>query len=190
MKMREWAFAVSAVAGLLAGTALGAAPAKPSPASCAKCHKAAAAAISAPGGAHAGLACADCHGEAHPPKGEQKAPSCAGCHEGHGKEMAAADCARCHTAHRPREVRYGLDVPSKQCGACHAGALAALEATKSRHKPLRCVICHQKEHRVTQGCAHCHGSPHGSDAVRADGPCASCHGPAHDLGKVAAKTKG
>jgi hypothetical protein len=104
--------------------------------------------------------------------------------------MAAADCARCHSAHRPREVRFGLDVPSKLCGACHEAALAALGATRSRHKPLRCAICHQKEHKATQECAHCHGAPHRGDAVKADGPCAGCHGTAHDLGKVAAKEKG
>lgn len=184
------------VVALVAGMAVAAfgaeaaAPAKPKPAACAKCHAKAAEAIASPGGAHAALACADCHGEAHPPKGEQKAPSCAGCHEGHGKETAAAECARCHSAHRPREVRYGLDVPSKLCGTCHEAALAALEATRSRHKPLRCAICHPKEHGATKTCADCHGAPHGNDSVKADGPCADCHGTAHDLGKVAAKVKG
>lgn len=186
--------AFAAVFVLVLGTGAAAAPAKavvkPKPSSCVKCHAKAVKAITSPGGPHAAFACADCHGEAHPPKGEEKAPSCAGCHEGHGAEMAAADCAGCHVAHGPREVKYGLDVPSKHCGACHDGPLAALSATKSRHKPLRCAICHQKEHGATQGCAHCHGAPHRSDAVKADGPCASCHGTAHDLGNVAAKTKG
>lgn len=185
------------VLGGLFGVALAltaAAPAKnamkPKPTSCVECHADAVKAIGAPGGAHAGLACADCHGEAHPPKGDERAPSCASCHEGHGAAMAATDCARCHTAHRPREVRYGLDVPPAHCGACHDAALAALTATKSRHKPLRCVLCHQKEHGKTQGCAHCHGSPHPPEMVKADAACGSCHGTAHDLGKVAEANKG
>ena len=67
---------------------------------------------------------------------------------------------------------------------------AALSATKSRHKPLRCAICHQKEHGATPACAHCHGTPHRNDAVKADGPCAECHGTAHDLGKPVGKGKG
>ncbi len=180
------------VLGGLLGLALAltaAEPAKPKKA-CEKCHAKAAAAVTAKESPHAGVACADCHGEAHPPKGERKAPSCAECHEGHGKEMAAADCARCHSGHRAREVRYGLDVPPAQCGACHEAALAALKETKSRHKPLRCVLCHQKEHGKTQGCAHCHGSPHPPEVVKADAACGTCHGTAHDLGKVVEAKKG
>lgn len=181
--------ALALAGGLLAATfdSGAAPPAKPKRA-CEKCHKEAVADLASYGGAHAGFGCADCHGEAHPPKGEKKAPPCTGCHEGHGKEMVATDCARCHRAHRPLEVRYGVDVPSKQCGACHEGPLAAMEATKSRHKPLRCVLCHQKEHKATQACAHCHGSPHAREAVKADGPCGACHGTAHDLGGNASKT--
>ncbi len=164
------------------GHQVGAAPAGAYKA-CEKCHKQAADDVAAHGGKHKDFACGDCHAEAHPAKGKGKLPDCASCHDGHVKETKATDCGRCHRAHAPREVRYGLDVPSKECGACHQKAFDLLSATKSRHKPLRCALCHQKEHRAKQTCAHCHGSPHASGAVTPAAGC-SCHGSAHDLDRA------
>ena len=182
------AIALALVACAGRAQAAPAAPPAPSGSSCGKCHKEAAADLAAHGGKHAGLGCADCHAGKHPPKGKDRFPECTGCHEGHGKTMTAADCARCHRAHSPRKVRYGLDVPSAMCGACHAKPLELLSATKSRHKPLRCSLCHQKEHGATKSCADCHGSPHAASAVVPTPGCTSCHGTAHDLGKPTGAT--
>jgi predicted CXXCH cytochrome family protein len=151
---------------------------------CAKCHAEQGADIAAAGGAHAEMACGDCHSGKHPPKSKDDLPTCTGCHEGHGSAMTEADCAKCHGAHRPREVRYGLDVPAALCAPCHEDAAKLMTATASRHKPLRCAICHQREHGATKVCADCHGSPHDGAAVAPAEGC-GCHGPAHDLGNPA-----
>lgn len=124
---------------------------------------------------HSKLNCSFCH-DVH-----GKIPQCTQCHKAHSAEQTAGDCKKCHKAHQPKNVAYGSDTPSKQCGACHSKALNLLVASKAKHKSLLCVTCHQEKHKMVPKCQDCHGVPHASGIMAKFPKCGDCHGIAHDL---------
>lgn len=124
---------------------------------------------------HSKLNCSFCH-DVH-----GKIPPCTQCHKAHSPEQSAGDCKKCHKAHQPKNVTYGSDTPSKQCGACHSKALSLLNASKAKHKSLLCVTCHQEKHKMVPKCQDCHGVPHAAGIMSKFPKCGDCHGIAHDL---------
>lgn len=144
-------------------------------------------------GAHAGLACADCHTPGTPESvaariGTSPEPrSCVACHgpahaPGGGalplaSEAAAMDCAACHDA-------GGF---ARSFGAAeHRAAGFPLDGA---HAEAACAQCHTEERARAPlrdapmaRCTDCHGEPHGpsGDALplaHAVNDCARCHAP-------------
>ncbi len=99
-------------------------------------------------GAHASLACADCHGTPF----AKVSPACVSCHG--AKHGGLTKCASCHTtkAWKPSTFKH----PFSLTGG-HAG--------------LACSACHGKTFaKVSTACVSCHGAKHGGLTK-----CASCH---------------
>jgi hypothetical protein len=149
---------------------------------CNGCHVEAATTMSASGGPHRELACADCHTE-HPPEAEGAAiPQCQGCHEGHSEATTAASCAECHAGHDFAKVVHRATMPDSYCGACHGDVVGTLRASRSLHAGVHCVLCHQSEHMAPdKDCGHCHRGAHARQETSRPGGCQGCHGPAHSI---------
>ncbi len=124
---------------------------------------------------HTSLFCSNCH-DVH-----RKIPDCVKCHRPHSAEMAQADCKKCHRAHQPAVVAYGVDVPNKDCGACHKKALDLLAKSPAKHKDVACVRCHASMHRTVPACEQCHPNKHQARLMKKFPKCGTCHYIAHDL---------
>ncbi len=124
---------------------------------------------------HSAVECSTCH-DVH-----RKVPQCTRCHKPHSAAMDASECRKCHRAHRPNIVTYADDVPSGDCGACHAKAFDLLVAGNTRHKTFACAFCHRQKHRMVPSCQGCHGSPHPEGIMAKFRTCDDCHKIAHDL---------
>ncbi len=124
---------------------------------------------------HTSLFCSSCH-DVH-----RKIPECVKCHRPHSAEMAQADCKKCHRAHQPSVVAYGVDVPNKDCGACHKKALDLLAKSPAKHKDVACVRCHANMHRSVPTCEQCHPNKHQARLMKKFPKCGTCHYIAHDL---------
>ncbi len=113
-------------------------------------------------GAHASVACADCHDDAAA-TGDRYAAlstSCSACHaDAHVGQFrdasGATDCARCHQSaasfadlafDHQRDARFALDENHRglDCGACHQPWPLAGGGEAVRYKPLgvECADCH------------------------------------------------
>ncbi|MBW1678348.1 MAG: cytochrome C, partial [Deltaproteobacteria bacterium] len=124
---------------------------------CLTCHSDQGQEMEAHPSEHAGLDCKECH-MAH---GE--ATECMECHDAHTEEMTYEGCLRCHKPHMPVEVTYGGDIPSSFCISCHNLIGKDLAGTTTKHHALRCVYCHENEHKAVLDCGICHGDPHSFD---------------------------
>ena len=187
MNRRQLLTATGALLGVLAGggATTAAAVKAYTDKDCVKCHKAVVQAVAASAGKHAEVGCTTCH-EGHPPAVKEPYPQCTACHEPHGEGPASADCTQCHRAHAPTQVAYGVSVPSEACGACHAGVLAELAASTTKHGTLACAICHRAQHGATRQCGECHGRLHPESIMARFPRCAECHNTAHDLNHLPA----
>ena len=142
---------------------------------CLTCHSPQIAQLKANPSKHTKLNCSFCH-DVH-----GKIPQCTQCHKPHSAEQVPGDCKKCHKAHMPKAVTYAADLPSKQCAACHSKAFSLLGASKTKHKALLCVTCHQQKHKMVPKCQDCHGIPHPAGMMGKFPKCSDCHGIAHDL---------
>jgi hypothetical protein len=139
-------------------------------------------------GAHAKLACADCHGAdrraaeqaARLAPGSSAPRDCAGCHEDPHAGALGSRCASCHTAasweaddegarfDHTRDTRFPLDAlhAGLACGACHEGLDFAAEGRA-------CADCHATAAAFLAGDAgttRAAPDPHASAAS-----CRDCH---------------
>jgi hypothetical protein len=147
---------------------------------CIGCHREAAVTIARSGGPHREFECVYCHAE-HPPEAEGAVPQCAECHDRHAKDMTDASCVDCHADHDVAVLRTRVGIPDPWCTVCHEEAAATLQASRSLHAGIGCVLCHQAEHGASQSCTHCHGKPHPRHVMDRPDLCAACHKTAHDL---------
>lgn len=124
---------------------------------------------------HTALYCSTCH-DVH-----GKKPACTQCHKPHAADMTAGECTKCHKAHMPKAVTYASDIPSQDCGACHAGVVTLLASSKAKHNAFACAFCHQEKHKMIPRCQDCHGEPHPAGIMAKFPKCGDCHNIAHDL---------
>jgi hypothetical protein len=141
---------------------------------CLNCHGRQAEQLASNKSRHTALGCSTCH-DVH-----RKVPECSQCHVPHSDKMTGG-CKLCHKAHMPKLVSYSSDLPSQNCGACHAKVLDLLSATTTKHKTLTCAFCHKDKHRKIPACQDCHGSPHPKGIMVKFPKCGRCHDIAHDL---------
>lgn len=127
---------------------------------------------------HAEQECLLCHPDTH-----KTILRCGECHEPHTAEMTYADCLSCHPPHKPLEITYEIETPSKTCAACHAKAYDLLVKNTTKHHDLTCAFCHRERHGKIPPCQACHGTPHSPNLHKKFPKCGECHGIAHDLVK-------
>jgi hypothetical protein len=144
-------------------------------ADCLYCHSSQIAQLAAGKSKHSALDCTFCH-DVH-----RKVPLCTQCHKPHAPDMAATECRKCHKPHAPTQVAYADDIPSKDCGTCHANVLKTLTSSNAKHKTFACAFCHKEKHKMVPACQSCHGSPHPAGIMRKFPKCSSCHNIAHAL---------
>lgn len=114
-------------------------------------------------GAHAGLACSDCHTDhevvPHPRRASKLA--CVDCHDEAAKQVTGS-------AHGALEA--------EACAGCHGDAHALKALPKTGSEGAECVGCHEDAVKDLARSVHARDSQHaGLDGAR----CGSCHGPAH-----------
>lgn len=129
-------------------------------------------------GAHAKVACAQCHVGAEPGSALASArlrgtpTQCAGCHTDPHLQTLGDDCARCHVEagwtgdhlrfRHDRDSGFRLEGAhaAVQCIACHVPASASGELASSllAGTPTECSGCHEDAHAPTLGsdCERCH----------------------------------
>ncbi|GMV05047.1 MAG: hypothetical protein AMXMBFR53_13270 [Gemmatimonadota bacterium] len=108
-------------------------------------------------GAHAAVACADCHDEGTGvPTFRVSDASCAGCHaarDPHGAQFEGRGCEACHRTDSFRIPAFDHDVTrfpldgahrAVPCASCHAREEDASGATRVRYRPMsaECRDCH------------------------------------------------
>ena len=138
---------------------------------CLTCHPAQGVDLEKFSSKHTTEGCTNCH-ETH-----GLIPVCVNCHRAHSPEMVLSDCRLCHKAHKPKLIRYDNALPSQHCATCHLQVNKTLTTSKTRHKDLRCVLCHKNEHRSIPACVECH-PPHSAQST-VQGGCTMCHQFAH-----------
>jgi len=92
--------------------------------------------------AHTDVACNECHIK------HKYIPQCTECHEKHSVDMDQAACLSCHPVHKPLEITYDMEMPSRYCTSCHGEAGSLLAANTTKHHELSCVFCHRDRHTV------------------------------------------
>lgn len=132
-------------------------------------------------GAHATVACADCHRPEQAPAQRFRGLSferCRDCHEDvHGGRLSRygdGDCQTCHDEHGFAPTLFTVE----QHEATHFPLLG-------RHVAIACRSCHRSESPRLDwsldqaACADCHQNPHGDQFARelATSGCAGCHSP-------------
>ncbi len=133
-------------------------------------------------GAHAGLACIDCHTPDGPhavtalagPSPTDAVRACADCHASpHAPDFTAAGCADCHAADHGTFAGNASAMPV----ALHAASGVALIGG---HADVACERCHtgatyaaRFPRRAANACEACHADPH--DGQFEDQRCAACH---------------
>ncbi|WP_303722007.1 cytochrome c3 family protein [Malonomonas rubra] len=141
--------------------------------SCTACHGKTKKFFAKVGGAHAEVACNECH-EAHGDK-----PDCTKCHEGHNEKMVGSDCTSCHSHHQPMPPVFNSATKSDFCVDCHAEVADYFEESGAAHRQnLQCTDCHQKHPPATDvapKCSSCHDS--GDNSHFAVENCQQCHDP-------------
>lgn len=113
-------------------------------------------------GAHARVACADCH-KTPPVYRELRFSDCKSCHEDPHAGRYEPSCKSCHVADAwdrivmPRAQHPGLSLAgghkATACSACHDAG-----STKAPSRGTRCVSCHDEVHEAAFGdrCEQCH----------------------------------
>ena len=145
-------------------------------------------------GAHAALACDQCHPAANssiPPEGGRflgASQACTACHEDVHQTLFGSDCEKCHGQAQQFRAAPGFDHSifplhdahaRVRCVQCHAeGTDRATSALSKRPQPARgCADCHEDPHHGgsatvaaailledTRDCARCHQSTAFADA--------------------------
>jgi nitrate/TMAO reductase-like tetraheme cytochrome c subunit len=119
-------------------------------------------------GAHANLACTDCHvskaGVANIPGTQlaQADPTCVICHDDHHKGLT--DCAGCHTPTTWRDVDFEHPFTltgahaALTCADCHVSkpGAATVAGTQFPAADSSCTSCHGDQHKGLTDCAQCH----------------------------------
>jgi len=109
-------------------------------------------------GAHASLACTECHPGSRYASSIRKGPGCTGCHgSAHG---GLTDCAHCHTqtSFIPSTFKHSSVWPltgahaTLACTKCHPGG----DFTDAIGTSTACVSCHGVHHGNQTACANCH----------------------------------
>jgi predicted CXXCH cytochrome family protein len=126
---------------------------------------------------HTALNCSFCHNV------HGRIPDCTQCHKSHSADIVQKDCKVCHQAHKPTDVTYKSDTPSKMCAACHKKAFTLLASSPAKHSKLACVYCHQNKHKTVPQCTQCHVKPHPAAIMAKFPKCGECHSIAHDLNR-------
>lgn len=132
---------------------------------------------------HSNIPCITCH-TSHGFK-----PSCFTCHKPHQKGQVLSTCQACHPAHMPRQIQYGKDLPSDNCGYCHVKIYSAWENGLSKHKAIPCATCHKNRHRTIPACTDCHTRPHSPSLHKRFPNCLTCHIDVHDMPASPSKSK-
>ncbi len=138
-------------------------------------------------GAHAELACTDCHVSK---PGVENIPGtqlpradagCVSCHEDHHGGLT--DCAACHTPSTWGNVDFEHPFPltgahaDLTCGDCHVSEPGGptVPGTKFPAADPACISCHGDEHNGLTDCSRCH-TPEGWDQVDFTHPRVGEHG--------------
>lgn len=147
-------------------------------ADCAGCHTPVAEAIKAHPSKHAEVGCVDCHHDQHGYK-----PGCNECHpQPHMPYQNNEGCVKCHQPHTPLQIVFSDTVENSVCQSCHPEPVAIMAASKKKHGPLQCVLCHSKEHGTIPTCQQCHADgPHNPELLKGFSGCLDCHGDPHGL---------
>ena len=131
-------------------------------------------------GAHAALACAECHAPAQPGQSQYvgRPTTCIGCHAAtvravkdpdHQAAGFTQDCSQCHTANSWRGARFDHSTTrfaltgghaAVSCDRCHGDGVY-------RGKPTACAACHQADFAATRT------PPHAASGFPTD--CTMCH---------------
>ena len=106
-------------------------------------------------GAHATLACSDCH-----VTGQELAPDCAACHQPPSEPHFGDICQDCHTP----EGFQNVDM----------GAFEHPVALEGAHADLACSSCHASGQELVYDCAACHKPP---SEPHFGAVCQDCHTP-------------
>lgn len=118
---------------------------------CTRCHEA------VPGhGAHAQLACHECHDA--PAPAARPSGDCSSCHH---SSAVVRGCADCHEGKNAPAAAQQVQVTRDR----------TLPFAHARHNELECTRCHERSgDRVAGACTSCHERHH-----RADANCRGCH---------------
>jgi len=149
---------------------------------CNECHDDAAVSIAVGGGPHADFDCTACH-TVHPPDVEGVVvPSCMECHESHSEAMTETSCVECHAGHDVAKAVHTATMPDGYCAPCHGDVVDTLQASRSLHMGVACVLCHQVEHAAEpKACEYCHRGTHPQHVMQSPDRCGECHNTAHDI---------
>jgi hypothetical protein len=149
---------------------------------CNECHDDAAVSIAVGGGPHADFDCTACH-TVHPPDVEGVVvPSCMECHESHSETMTETSCVECHAGHDVSKAVHTATMPDSYCAPCHGDVFDTLQASRSLHMGVKCVLCHQSEHAAEpKKCEYCHRGTHPQHVMQSPDRCGECHNTAHDI---------
>lgn len=149
---------------------------------CNECHDDAAVTMAAGGGPHREFECTTCHPQ-HPPDVEGVVvPACLECHESHSEVMTAASCVQCHAGHDFTSVVQRVSTPDSYCASCHDDVADTLQASRSLHMGVKCVLCHQEQHAAQpKACTFCHRGAHPREMTEGTDSCMDCHNTAHDI---------
>lgn len=143
---------------------------------CGKCHYEIFTTIRDKGGKHQ-LECRDCHNKFHTftpgVAWKDRVPACNDCHEGvHAGNFPL--CLSCHQqAHAPLTSLVGGEALAAECGNCHTGVSAAIQAHPSGHAEVGCTDCHHDRHGFKPSCNECHPEPH--TPYQDNAACGACH---------------
>jgi len=149
---------------------------------CNECHDDAAASIAVAGGPHAEFECTSCHTQ-HPPDVEgHVVPACLECHESHSEAMTETTCVECHAGHDVAKAVHTATMPDSYCAPCHGDVVDTLQASRTLHMGVKCVLCHQSEHAAEpKTCEYCHRGTHPQHVMQSPDRCRDCHNTAHDI---------
>lgn len=125
-------------------------------------------------GGHTGIACTDCHLDAHSAEDLQFTPAtCVACHQGEDihEGRLGEDCASCHSQDSWRDAKFDHNLTAFPLVGGHTPL--ACEDCHIDHQwtnvPIACVACHEKddvhESRLGEDCESCHWATTWDDLI-------------------------
>lgn len=170
---------------------------------CLRCHGGASDLHAFKSGAHAMIACTDCHG-AHGARAEpllQAAPPklCYGCHadvkaqfalpERHDVDRGVVRCIDCHTPHGGRDRAALRGANDRPCLTCHAEVQGPFVFEHAGSVTEGCAACHEPHgstnrhllirQQVAQLCTECHAVTPANHVQPRYRDCTRCHADIH-----------